>query len=166
MLGNIAEQNTHVSAIVGLNDGRTVIAGIDETNAYNLRNIAPGDPVCLEPPADHASPYGLLITDRAPCQYFRKYWDGDSGGPCSGWGGSTYLFEVHADGCVARQIQLFNDGRFLLYDEICAEDEYGGRSTEPLDLSEFEQFRVTKDAFFERWDPDASVNRGLHDRGS
>ena len=78
----------------------------------------------------------------------------------SGWGGSTFLFEVHADGWVSRQIQVFDDGRFILYDEIVDQDAYGGRSTERLDGREYESFRITKAEFFQYWDPDASVNRG------
>ncbi len=157
MLGNIAEQHTADSAIVKTNDGKACIAHFDH---HKLKAIAPGDPVCVEPTGQKVSPF-YWITDRAICNYYRRDWSEDSGGLCEGWGGSTFLFEVHSDGLVARQIQIFDDGRFLLYDEICDQDGYGGRSTERLDPIEYEPFRVTRDEFFRLWDPDASVNRGL-----
>ena len=61
---------------------------------------------------------------------------------------------------MSRQIQIFDDRRFILYDEICDEDAYGARSTVRLDGNEYEPFRITQDEFFQHWDPDASVNRG------
>jgi hypothetical protein len=156
MLGNIAEQNTDDSAIVKTNDGKTVNSHFDP---HKLKTIAPGDPVCVEPTGRRASPF-YWITEQAICDYYRRYWAEDSGGLCAGWGGSTFLFEVHADGWVSRQIQVFDDGRFILYDEIVDQDAYGGRSTERLDGREYESFRITKAEFFQYWDPDASVNRG------
>ncbi|WP_442509393.1 hypothetical protein SH528x_000962 [Novipirellula sp. SH528] len=157
MLGNIAEQNTNDSAIVKTNDGKTLIAQFDHRK---LKNIAPGDPVCVEPTGEEVSPF-YWITGWAICNYYRRYWSEDSGGLCVGWGGSTFLFEVHTDGWVSRQIQLFNVRRFILYDEICDQDGYGGRSTERLDPNEYERFRITRDDFFQQWDPEASVNRGF-----
>ena len=158
MLGNIAEQNTDDSAIVNTNDGKTCIAQFDH---HKLRTIAPGDPVVVHPTGNQTSPY--WITERATCHYFRRYWAEDSGGLCEGWGGSTFLFEVHTDGFVARQIQMFDNGAFILYDEICDQDEYGGRSTEKLDVAEYGPFRITRAEFFDRWDPDGSFNRGAHE---
>jgi hypothetical protein len=158
MLGNIAEQNTYDSAIVKTNDGQTLIAHFDH---HKLKTIAPGDPVCVESTGQKVSPF-YWITDRAICNYYRRYWSGDSGGLCKGWGGSTFLFEVHNDGCVSRQIQLFDDGRFILYDEICDEDAYGARSTVRLDGIEYDSFRISQEEFFQHWNPDASVNRGLN----
>ena len=155
MLGNIAEQNTDNSAIVNTNDGKTCIASFDH---HSLRNIAPGDPVVVNPTGRKTSPF-YWISASAPCTYYRRYWEEDSGDLCSGWGGSHFLFEVHTDGCVSRQIQLFDNGKFLVYDEICEEDEFGGRSTVPLDLAEYEAFTISKGEFFDHWDPDSSENR-------
>ena len=158
MLGNIAEQNTPDSAIVNTNCGKNVIAKFD---AHKLRTIAPGDPVCVEPTGNDKSPF-YWITSRSNCNYYRRYWDADSGGLCADWGGSTFLFETHEDGWVARQIQLFDNGHFVLYDEIVAEDKYGGRSTVPLDLTDFEHSLTTPDDFFHHWEPDTSINRGIN----
>ena len=78
---------------------------------------------------------------------------------CSGWGRSNFFFEVHSDGYVSRQIQSLDNGKFLVYDEIRVEDEFGCRSTVPLDFAEYERFEISKDEFFEHWDPDGSENR-------
>jgi hypothetical protein len=160
ILGNIAEQKTPDCAIVNANDGKTLIAQFDP---HTLNAIAPGDPVCVEPTGQNVSPF-YRITGRSRCDYYRRYWREDSGGPCEGWGGSAFLFEVHSDGWVARQIQLFDNGRLLVYDEICSDDAYGGRSTVRLEASEYEPFRITRDDFFQYWDPDASTNRGQQQR--
>jgi hypothetical protein len=38
-----------------------------------LKTIAPGDPVCVEPTGQKVSPF-YRITDRAICNYYRRYW--------------------------------------------------------------------------------------------
>jgi hypothetical protein len=156
MLGNIAEQHTPDCAIVNTNDGKRLIAHFDP---HTLKTIGPGDPVCVEATGQGVSP-SYQITARSICNYYCRDWSEDSAGLCQGWGGSRFLFEVHRDGWVVRQIQLFDNGCFLLYDEIRDEDAYGGRSTVRLDGNEYEPFRITQDEFFEHWDPDASMNRG------
>ena len=157
MLGNIAEQNTQDIAIINTNCGKTVVASFDP---HKLKMIAPADPVCVEATGNNGYPF-YWITDLSPCNYYERYWPGDSGGLCAGWGGSTFLFETHKDGWVARQIQRFDNGHIILYDEIVTEDGYGGRSKVPLDLAEFAQSRTTRDGFFQYWDPDTSINRGI-----
>ncbi len=156
MLGNIAEQNTVESAIVNRNDGKSCIAHFDH---QQLRTVAPGDPVVVESTGRKTPPF-YWISAIATCHYFRRYWSEDSGGPCAGWGGSNFLFEVHEDGYVSRQIQLFDNGKYIVYDEICDEDKYGARSTVALDLVEYVPFSIAKSEFFDHWDPDCSVNRG------
>lgn len=157
MLGNIAEQNTHESAIINTNCGKTVIAGFDP---HKLKTLAPGDPVCVEETGSSRHPF-YWITELSTCNYYERYWADDSGGLCTGWGGSTFLFETHVDGWVARQIQRFDNGNIILYDEIVTEDAFGGRSTVPLELADFAQSRTTRDSFYQYWDPDASINRGV-----
>ncbi|MCA8988556.1 MAG: hypothetical protein KDA78_12985 [Planctomycetaceae bacterium] len=155
MLGNIAEQNTDNSAIVKINNGERVIAHFDP---HLLRTIAPGDPVCVDPTENQQSPF-YWITARASCQYFSREWNPPSDELCQTWGPAKYLFEVHSDGNVSRQIQLYENGLFILYDEICPEDQYGSRSSAKLDFQEFEPFQFSRDEFFNAWDPEASVNR-------
>ena len=84
--------------------------------------------------------------------YFKRDWDETTGEPLTdSWGTSTYYFETTDLGEVLRQIQVFSNGQKLKYDTTKLEDQYGGLSDIPLDLEEFEKFRIAKDDFEKPW---------------
>ena len=156
LYGNVVDHQHNNVCAVNLNDGQCIDAIIPRQVARDMFRVVPGDPVAVqlaEPPKQHR------IIGFAPCRYFRRYWDENAGGLCAGWGGSHFFFEVHPDGYVARQIELFDNGNRLLYDETSDEDEYGGRSTVSLDFDEYEPFSIDRAEFVNHWQPSAAVNR-------
>ena len=84
--------------------------------------------------------------------YFKRYWDETTGDPSTNsWGTSTYYFETDAEGEVLRQLEVYQNGQRLHYDQNKMEDEYGGLSNVPLDLTEFDQFKIDKKEFEQAW---------------
>ncbi len=74
-----------------------------------------------------------------------------------GW---VYLFlRVHPDGYVARQIEMFDNGTLLLYDETIDEDHYGGRSIMTLDFDEYDEFSIDRKEFMANWKTSVAINR-------
>ena len=61
------------------------------------------------------------------------------------------LFETDEDGEVLRQIEFYQNGQSLRYDQNHIDDEYGGLSKVPLDLNEFDDFKINKEEFEEAW---------------
>ena len=151
----IAHRNNSVFA-VALNIGGECDASVPKPVAREVFRIIPGDPVAIR----QSSPPRLnRIVGFSPCLYYKRYWDEDSGGRCSGWGGSHFFFEVHPDGWVARQLQAFDNGELILYDETCDEDEFGGRSTVQLDAREYDPFLIARSEFVSNWKPNLAANR-------
>ena len=84
--------------------------------------------------------------------YFKRYWDETTGDPSTNsWGTSTYYFETDMKGEVLRQIEVYQNGKKLRYDENKIENEYGGISDQPLDLTEFDEFKIDKEEFEQAW---------------
>jgi hypothetical protein len=46
-----------------------------------------------------------------------------------------------------KQVEIYDNGTVLVYDEQHPEDEYGGLSLVPLDLADFEPYAIDADAF-------------------
>jgi translation initiation factor IF-1 len=156
LYGNVIEHRSNNVFAVALNSGDECDASVPKPIAREVFRITPGDPVAVR----RSTPPRLnRIVGFSPCQYYKRYWDEDSGGLCSGWGGSHLLFEVHPDGWVARQIQQFDNGELLLYDETCNEDDFGGRSTIPLDANEYRPYSIGRSEFVSSWKPNLAVNR-------
>ena len=120
--GNVVSSHPNRTFGVRLNNGDLIDAIVPKENARRMFRIAPGDPVAVQR-FDTPTPH--RIVGFSNCAYYKRYWPEDSGGLCSDWGGSHFFFEVHSDGYVARQIQLFDNGKLLLYDECNDDDRFG-----------------------------------------
>ena len=60
--------------------------------------------------------------------YFKRPWDETTGDPeTNAWGTSDY-FETDDKGDVYRQLQIYQQGQSLRYDQNHLEDQYGGLS--------------------------------------
>jgi len=58
-------------------------------------------------------------------RYFKKFWDESTGEELTNsWGNSTYYFETDENLNVIKQIQKFENGKSLKYDEQNYEDEF------------------------------------------
>jgi len=84
-------------------------------------------------------------------RYFRRFWNETPGGNRHAWGTSWWYFETDAKGCVTRQIELYESGLILRYDETKIEDELGGLSESALDLDDFLGSEITNEEFDRAW---------------
>ncbi len=84
-------------------------------------------------------------------RYFRRRWAESRGDAYDSWGPATYFFETTDTGEVVRQVEVYENGPVLRYEPERVEDEYGGRSSSPLDLGEFDDFASTAEDFEQVW---------------
>lgn len=84
--------------------------------------------------------------------YFKRYW-GESTGEKStkSWGTSTFYLVTDHDGSVIRQIQVFQNGNKLKYDQLHLEDDFGGLADQQLDINEFNEFKIEREEFERMW---------------
>ena len=67
-------------------------------------------------------------------------------------GNSIFYFETDDNLDVVKQIQVFENGKILKYDEQNYEDEYGFLADQPLEIEDFEEEEISKINFYEIWD--------------
>jgi len=141
--------------VVRLYSGQCVDATVPESVTSDIYHLSVNDAVMIR--LVESAPN--QITSRVSCRYFKRYWDEDFGsGGCDGWGPSTFYFESAIDGWVLRQLQLFDDGRFLAYDTGNCDDAFGGLSEAQLDFPEFDEYEIERVDFESQWKPDLAAN--------
>jgi len=87
------------------------------------------------------------MSDHADVRYFRRRWDEERGDSHRAWGRSWWHFATDDTGVVMKQVEIYDNGTVLVYDEHHPEDEYGGLSLVPLDLADFEPYAIDADVF-------------------
>ena len=105
-------------------------------------------------PTARASGHRSLACGALSCldvHYYRRFWDERRGDAFSGWGAATYLFETDNAGTVIRQVEVYRNGNVLRYGHDHRADEYGQLSDQPLDLADFEPFRIAEAEFAAAW---------------
>lgn len=98
-------------------------------------------------------------------RYFKRRWEESRGDQYDEWGPSTWYFEVGSDGYAVRQVEQYDDGTVLKYDDDHANDELGGLADQPLDVAEFTPFEVDRAAFENAWASLRARNRPDGDSG-
>lgn len=85
-------------------------------------------------------------------RYFKRRIDGDDivDRPSS-WGRSSIYFETSEEGFVIRQIQLFESGVVLTYDDEHYHDDYGWRYPEPIYPGPPATVLITSKEFHRTW---------------
>ena len=83
--------------------------------------------------------------------YFRRRWEETRGDEFDDWGFSTWYFETDLKGLPIRQVECYDNGKVLKYDNIKQFDNYGQLGEHELDLSEFNKFEITNDVFESIW---------------
>ena len=83
--------------------------------------------------------------------YFKRNWDETRGDQYDSWGKSVWFFETDNNGEVLRQIEVYDNGKILKYDNQNIEDEFGGLADQNLDLTEFNKFTIEKEEFENKW---------------
>ena len=128
--------------------GAEVLADLYEVGSHGL-------PVDLE----RAGYWRTKLLESQSLRYFKYFWDEDPGGQMSGWGSSSWYFEVDSEGYVSRVLQQFECGRILRYDERLPSDEFGGLPDGCVDVSETGECEISRGEFFKVWNDLPSFNR-------
>jgi len=83
--------------------------------------------------------------------YFKRAWNDTRGDSYDHWGTSIWYFETKDNGEVIRQIEEYENGQKNKYCNNHKEDKYGGLSIYPLDLPDFQSFKIKKIEFERAW---------------
>jgi hypothetical protein len=83
--------------------------------------------------------------------YYKRHWNDIKSDQFESWGTSIWYFEVDNDGYPTRQMEVYQNGNRLKYHLNKTFDDYGGLSDLPIDLSEFEYFKISKETFEKEW---------------
>ena len=67
------------------------------------------------------------------------------------WGVSIFYFETDDSLNVLKQIQIFENGNILKYDELNNEDESGAMADQSLEEEEFLDCEISKEEFYNIW---------------
>jgi hypothetical protein len=84
-------------------------------------------------------------------KYYRRNWEETRGDEFDGWGKSVWYFETENSGQPTKQVEVYDNGKILKYDQTKLEDEFGGLGIHELDLEEFAEFEITKQEFEKVW---------------
>ena len=79
-------------------------------------------------------------------RYYRKRWEETRGDAFGEWGHSSWFFEVE-DGHATRQVERYDSGPALVYDDESDEDEYGGLTFVEFDVEEWAPFEIDAETF-------------------
>lgn len=83
--------------------------------------------------------------------YFKRYWSESRGDEYDAWGGAMYYFETDEEGCPVRQIEVYDNGMRLRYDNQHWSDQYEVLGDQALEVSEFESYQISQNEFEQVW---------------
>ena len=83
--------------------------------------------------------------------YFKRAWNDTRGDNYDYWGTSIWYFETEKNGVVIRQIEVYENGPSTKYCMANKKDKYGELSWYPLDLVNFQSFKIKKIEFERVW---------------
>ncbi|WP_452601865.1 hypothetical protein [Pontimicrobium sp. MEBiC06410] len=83
--------------------------------------------------------------------YYKRNWNETRGDQYDSWEKSIWYFETDDKGVVLRQVEAYENGKVLKYDNQNIEDEFGGLADQNLDLNEFVKFSIEKEEFENKW---------------
>lgn len=94
-------------------------------------------------------------------RFFKRPWEESRGDEYDSWGTSTWYFEIGDDSYVSRQVEIFENGVVLRYDEAHVEDIYGGLGEGARDLEGegFLPFEIGQAEFEQVWATVTPLNR-------
>jgi hypothetical protein len=93
-------------------------------------------------------------------RYYKGRWDERRGDEFAAWGGSDRYFEVGADYWVVRQMEVYDAGVVLQYDERHREDRFGGLTDQPFEAGYYPVAPITREEFEGVWASFAPAHRG------
>ena len=84
-------------------------------------------------------------------KYYKRNWEEPRGDEFDDWGKSIWYFETDNSGLPTKQIEVYENGKILKYDQTKLEDNFGGLGDQELNLNEFSQFEITEIEFKKVW---------------
>lgn len=84
-------------------------------------------------------------------KYYKRNWDETRGDEFDNWGKSIWYFETDKSGLPIKQIEVYQNGKILKYDQTKLEDEFGGLGDQELDIEEYSEFEISKEEFEKIW---------------
>ncbi len=95
-------------------------------------------------------------------RYLKYRWEETRGDNFDDWGFSTWYSETDEELYSLRQIEVYDNGNVLTYDEQHLNDEFGflaEKSIDIEDLKESNTLEISKAEFEEKWSTLKSLNR-------
>lgn len=99
-------------------------------------------------------------------RYFKGRWTEHRGDEFVAWGCSDWYFEVRPDNSVARQIEIYDSGIVLQYDQQHVDDRFGMLTDQPFDTDGFPCSQITAEEFQHAWKAHVPANRQADGYGS
>ena len=92
-------------------------------------------------------------------RYYKGRWDEDRGDEFASWGASDWYFEVGLDKTVVRQMEVYDGGVVLQYDQRHLDDRFGGLTDQAFDPVGFPCVEIARDEFATAWTSNKARNR-------
>ncbi len=90
--------------------------------------------------------------------YFKRKWEEDRGDQFASWGCAVYFFETDSDFVPTRQLEVYDNGTRLRYDQQHTHDEYGMLADQPLDAEDFAPYSISQAEFEDAWNSERALN--------
>ena len=84
----------------------------------------------------------VVARNRDSMSYFKRRWEESC---------SVFYFEVAPDGTATRQMEIYDQGTVLQYHADHLEDADGFLTDQPIYLSEFSEFAISREEFEAAW---------------
>ncbi|MDG5493224.1 hypothetical protein [Psychroserpens sp. SPM9] len=84
-------------------------------------------------------------------KYYKRNWEETRGDEFDSWGKSIWYFETENSGLPTKQLEIYENGKVLKYDQKKLEDEFGGLGDQELDLDEFAECEISENEFNKVW---------------
>lgn len=84
--------------------------------------------------------------------YYSKDWPDARSDQYAHWGSSRWYFETREDGSVVRQVEVYENGPRLRYNESHPQNEFGRLAETRLDLNQFAECEITAEEFTAAWE--------------
>ncbi len=92
-------------------------------------------------------------------RYYKGRWDENRNDEFASWGASDWYFEVEPDKTVVRQMEVYDGGAVLQYDQRHLDDRFGMLTDQPLDAAGFPVVEIARDDFERAWSTHDATNR-------
>ena len=94
-------------------------------------------------------------------RYFRRPWDELRGDEHDAWGTSVWFLEIDDEGWIRRQVQVYDTGPTLTYDDTAPHDAYGELGDQQVDIDDdgYTPFIIDAATFDAAWRDARPLNR-------